>query len=229
MHAVIGKVISTRSGMHKLSAVHVLGLARKVKNMLETPGAVAELAEEGSRIFLEEKRPTSVLTIIGASPRQGIESKLRAIGFARAGNQWGGTAIDIAPAVSLARQHSLTLLRYEDDHRLQVFVLKGEDQPALEKLMVEARVQKEETKARVAALLGGDLNPDDGNTGPFEEPTMGTQRAESDRPALVINAESGGDEISPIEQALSLEESAEAPKPAKVQMGLKCPEKPDAR
>lgn len=227
MHAAIGTVINGVAGLEELSVIHVLGLASKVKSILETPGGIAELAEEGRRIFVSEKRPTSSLTIVGVSPERGIDAELRDIGFVRAGQQWSGAA-DVAEAVSLARKHKLTLLRYGADHIPQIFLLKGQDQPALEELMEEARVQEEETEAYLAAFIGWGRNNADENPDLVEEPSMDTGTAEPPGPAVEEGAERGDDDISPLAQAPLVEESTEPPKPAQVQIGFKRPGKPHA-
>ena len=227
MHAAIGTVINGVAGLEELSVIHVLGLASKVKSILETPDGIAELAEEGRRIFVSEKRPTSSLTIVGVLPERGIDAQLRDIGFARAGQQWFGPA-DVAEAVSLARKHKLTLLRYDADHTPQIFLLKGQDQPALEELMEEARVQEEETEAYLAAYLGRGGNSADENPHLVEEPSMDTGTAEPPGLAVKDGAKPGDDDISPLAQAPLVEESMEPPKPAQVQIGFKRPGKPHA-
>lgn len=149
MHADIGSLLDGMAQVHDLSVIHLLGLASLLRQMLELPDTRAELAVEGSRLYRQEHRLTSSLTMVGTLPDPRIGAELRKIGFARTGKQWGGLA-DIAEAISLARTHKLSLLRYEADHTPQFFLLKGEDQPALEKLLEEERLEQAKTESFLA-------------------------------------------------------------------------------
>lgn len=227
MHADIGSLLDGMAGVHKLSAVHVLGLASKVKSMLETSDAMAELVAEGSRLYLEERRPTSSLTIVGDLPDRSVEAELRAIGFTRAGKQWAGPA-DVAEAVSLARKHNLSLLRYSDDHMPQFFLRKGQDQPALEELMEEARRQEAETEAFLAAVVNGRFDSAEEDAGIVEEPSIGTAPVEPSLPVVHDGAEHIDDDIPPVTRAPLVAESTKEPKPPQVQVGFKRPGRPHA-
>jgi len=191
LHADIGGLLNGMAKMHDLSALQLLGLASELKRLLEEPATLAKLAVEGSRLYKEANKPTLSLTIVGNVLDKSAQAELREFGFTQTGAQWAGRA-NISAAISFARAKGVSLLRYDEDHTPRFYVRRGQDEPALQELLEEAKQQDAQIGSVLSSYVNlglgvADCAVDDELLS--SEPLMGTEtvrvRDEDSRPAEV--------------------------------------------